>query len=63
MQGHEESDQLPEEGPGGQVPDDDGDGGQSRDQADENPGVPGEDEQATGNPGAAGSEDPEHESE
>lgn len=53
--GREESDQLPEEGPGGQVPDD-----TSRDRdAEESPGVPGEDEQATGNPDAAGSEDPD----
>lgn len=57
MSEHEESDQLPEEGPGGQVPDDDGEGG--RDEAEENPGVPGEDEQATGNPDAAGDSDPE----
>jgi hypothetical protein len=62
MQGHEESDQLPEDAPGGQVPEDDGDPG-ARDQAEENPGTPGDDEQATGNPGAAGSEDPEDESE
>jgi hypothetical protein len=61
MQGHEESDQLPEDAPSGQVPEDDGDPG-ARDQAEENPGT-GEDEQATGNPGAAGSEDPEDESE
>jgi hypothetical protein len=54
----EESDQLPEEGPGGQVPDDDGGSG-ARDDAEENPGVPGDDEQATGNPDAAGSSDPE----
>ena len=53
----EESDQLPEEGPGQQVPDDAG--GDSRGAAQENPGVPGEDEQATGNPAAAGSEDPD----
>jgi len=50
----EESDQLPEEGPESQVTDDDG-----ADQADENAGVPGDDEQATGNPDAAGSSDPE----
>lgn len=53
----EESDQLPEEGPAGQVPDDEG--GAARGGAEENPGVPGEDEQATGNPAAAGSEDPD----
>ena len=52
----EESDQLPEEGPAGQVPDDDGQG--SRDQAKESPGVPGEeDETATGNPDAAGADE------
>jgi hypothetical protein len=51
----EESDQLPEEGPAEQVPDDDADAG--RDEADENPGAQGEDEQATGNPDAAGSEE------
>jgi hypothetical protein len=53
----EESDQLPEEGPPGQVPDDAG--GAARDEADESPGVPGEEETATGNPDAAGSEDPD----
>jgi hypothetical protein len=59
MQEHEESDQRPEEAPSGQVPDDDGDAG-ARDEAEENPGAAGsEDEQATGNPEAAGSEDPE----
>jgi hypothetical protein len=53
----EESDQLPEEGPGQQVPDDDA--GDSREGAERTPGVPGEDEQSTGNPDAAGSEDPD----
>jgi hypothetical protein len=53
----DESDQMPEEGPAQQVPDDTDD--DSRDEADENPGVPGEDEQATGNPDAAGSSDPD----
>jgi hypothetical protein len=54
----EESDQLPEEGPDQQVPEDDaGQGG--RQDAGENPGVPGDDEQATGSPEAAGSSDPE----
>jgi hypothetical protein len=62
MQGHEESDQMPEDAPSGQVPEDEG-GGESRDQAEENAGVPGEDEQGTGNPGAAGSEDPDEGSE
>jgi hypothetical protein len=53
----EESDQLPEEAPADQVPDDDG--GAARDQAEESPGVPGEEETATGNPAAAGAEDPD----
>ena len=53
----EESDQLPEEGPGEQVPEDDPGG--ARQQAEENPGVPGEEETATGNPAAAGAEDPD----
>lgn len=52
-----ESDQLPEEGPSGQVPDDDGDA--ARDDAEESAGTPGEegqngDGQATGNPSNAG---------
>jgi hypothetical protein len=51
----EESDQLPEQGPSTQVPDDDT--GDERDDADENAGVPGEDEQGTGNPDAAGTEE------
>jgi hypothetical protein len=51
----EESDQLPEEGPSEQVPDDDT--GADREDADESPGVPGEEEQSTGNPDAAGSEE------
>jgi hypothetical protein len=58
MSEREESDQLPEEGQPGQVPDDDGRAG-AREGAEENPGVPGEDEQATGNPNAAGSSDPD----
>jgi hypothetical protein len=53
----EESDQLPEEAPPDQVADDAG--GDARDQAEESPGVPGEEETATGNPGAAGAEAPE----
>jgi hypothetical protein len=53
----EESDQMPEEGPEQQVPDDDSD--ETRDEADESAGVPGEDEQSTGNPDAAGSEEPD----
>ena len=52
----EESDQLPEEGPAGQVPDDSGEGA-ARDEAEHSPGVPGEDETATGNPDAAGTDD------
>jgi hypothetical protein len=49
----EESDQLPEEAPAGQVPDDTGDS--ARDEA--SPGVPGEEETATGNPDAAGADE------
>jgi hypothetical protein len=51
----EESDQLPEEGPPGQVPDDTGD--DSRRDARENPGTPGDEGTATGNPDAAGSDE------
>jgi hypothetical protein len=51
----EESDQLPEEGPAEQVPDDAG--GSSRDDAEGTPGVPGEDDRATGQPNE--SEEPE----
>jgi hypothetical protein len=53
----EESDQLPEEAPPDQVPDDAG--GSARDEAEESPGVPGEEETATGNPDAAGAEEPD----
>jgi hypothetical protein len=53
----EESDQLPEDAPAGQVPDDDGEG--ARDEAERSPGVPGEEETATGNPDAAGAEEPD----
>jgi hypothetical protein len=53
----EESDQLPEEAPPDQVPDDAG--GPARDQAEESPGVPGEEETGTGNPDAAGAEEPD----
>ena len=52
-----ESDQLPEEAPSEQVPDDAG-GGSGR-EADDSPGVPGEEGTATGNPDAAGSDEPE----
>jgi hypothetical protein len=62
MQREEESDQRPEDAPPEQVPEDE-DGGISRDQAEKSPGVPGEGEQSTGNPEAAGSEDPDEESE
>jgi hypothetical protein len=44
----EESDQLPEEGPEQQVPDDTGE--DAREEAEETPGVPGEDDEATGHP-------------
>jgi hypothetical protein len=53
----EESDQLPEEAPPDQVPDDAG--GTARDEAEQSPGVPGEEETATGNPDAAGAEEPD----
>ena len=50
----EESDQLPEEGPPGQVPDDDG-SGEARDEAEENAGArEGEEGESTGNPANAG---------
>jgi hypothetical protein len=55
MTDREESDQLPEEGPSEQVPEDET--GAERGDADENAGVPGEDEQSTGNPDAAGTEE------
>ena len=49
----EESDQLPEEAPSEQVPDDDGDG--ARDDAEENAGArEGEEGESTGNPANAG---------
>jgi hypothetical protein len=54
----EESDQLPEDAPAEVVPDDDGEGA-ARDEAEQTPGVPGEEETATGNPDAAGAEDPD----
>jgi hypothetical protein len=53
----EESDQRPEEAPTDQVPDDAG--GDARDEAERSPGVPGEEETATGNPDAAGAEEPD----
>jgi hypothetical protein len=55
METPEESDQLPEEGPAEQVHDDTGRPG--RKEAEENRGVPGEEGTATGNPGAAGSDE------
>lgn len=61
-EGREESDQLPEEGPAGQVPDDDGDGA-ARDEAQDSPGVPGAEGTATGNPAAAGAKDPDSDEE
>ena len=51
----EESDQLPEEAPTDQVPDDSG--GSARDEAEQSPGVPGEEGTATGNPEAAGADE------
>jgi hypothetical protein len=57
----EESDQLPEEAPAEQVPDDEG--GAAREQAERTPGVPGEEDTATGNPDAAGAADPASEEE
>ena len=48
----EQSDQLPEEGPAEQVHDDSGEAA-----PDESPGVPGEEETATGNPDAAGADE------
>jgi hypothetical protein len=56
----EESDQLPEEAPPEQVPEDAE--GEVRDEAKDTPGVPGEEETATGNPAAAGADDPEDDS-
>ena len=53
----EESDQLPEDAPSEVVPDDEG--GAAREEAERTPGVPGEEGTATGNPDAAGAEDPD----
>jgi hypothetical protein len=53
----EESDQRPEEAPPEQVSDDAG--GAAREEAERSPGVPGEEETATGNPDAAGADEPE----
>jgi len=51
----EESDQRPEEAPSEQVPDDTG--GAPREGAKDSPGVPGEEDTATGNPRAAGADE------
>ncbi|HEX2415114.1 MAG TPA: hypothetical protein VHJ37_07855 [Thermoleophilaceae bacterium] len=51
----EESDQLPEEAPPEQVPDDSS--GATRPDAEESPGTPGDEGTATGNPDAAGSDE------
>jgi hypothetical protein len=58
MTEREESDQLPEEAPSEQVPDDEGQGA-SREDAEEQAGTPGQegqdgDDQASGNPRNAG---------
>jgi hypothetical protein len=45
-QERQESDQLPEEGPAGQTPEDTDEG--ARDEAERTPGVPGEEERGTG---------------
>lgn len=52
----EQSDQLPEEAPSDQVHDD-APGGSEHHREKESPGVPGEEETATGNPDAAGSKE------
>ena len=54
----DQSDQLPEEQQPEAVPDD-----AAGDQGNDNPGVPGEDETSTGNPDAAGSEEPDQDDE
>jgi hypothetical protein len=53
----EESDQRPETAPAEQVADDTG--GAARGGAKDSPGHPGEEETGTGNPDAAGAEEPE----
>ena len=50
----EESDQLPEEAPPEVVEEDAGGSADARDEAEENPGVPDDPGQATGNPDNAG---------
>jgi hypothetical protein len=52
METPDQSDQLPEEAPDAQTPDDD-----SGEHGAETPGVPGEEETGTGNPDAAGAEE------
>jgi hypothetical protein len=52
---HEESEQLPEDAPSEVAHDDEG--GAAREEAERTPGVPGEEETATGNPDAAGAEE------
>jgi hypothetical protein len=54
-QPREESDQLPEEGPPGQVVDDEP--GDAREEAEETPGRPDEGGAQTGNPESAGEDD------
>ena len=51
----EESDQLPEEGPEGQVPEDDDTA--ARQEAEDQSGVPDAEGTNTGNPGSAGESD------
>lgn len=51
---HEESDQLPEDGPSGQVHEDDNE--KTRSGAEQQAGVPGAEGTNTGNPGSAGEE-------
>jgi hypothetical protein len=51
----EESDQLPEEAPDEQVPDDTP--GRARDDAEDSPGAADDEGTATGNPNAAGSDE------
>ena len=53
----EESDQRPEEAPPEVV--EEGARGPAREEAKESPGVPGEEETATGNPDAAGADEPD----
>ena len=56
MSERQESDQLPEQGPEEQVPDDDSG---SREDRGRSAGVPGEEDTGTGNPDAAGAEEPD----